>query len=40
MLHSYWQEKLADTIVELVNNYGVDGIYLDQLAAGAPSPDW
>ncbi|EDQ92033.1 uncharacterized protein MONBRDRAFT_22789 [Monosiga brevicollis MX1] len=36
----YWQTTLADTVDALVNTYGVEGVYIDQLAAAAPTPDW
>ena len=31
---------MAKTVAALVNQYGVEGVYLDQLGAGAPTPDW
>ena len=37
---SYWQETLMKTVKALVETYGVEGVYLDQLGAAAPSPDW
>eukprot|EP00730_Choanoeca_flexa_P008612 TRINITY_DN12511_c1_g1_i10.p1 TRINITY_DN12511_c1_g1~~TRINITY_DN12511_c1_g1_i10.p1 ORF type:complete len:784 (+),score=125.20 TRINITY_DN12511_c1_g1_i10:1795-4146(+) len=36
----YWQQALAKTVDALVNEYDVRGVYLDQLGAAQPSPDW
>eukprot|EP01114_Cavostelium_apophysatum_P014143 TRINITY_DN3588_c0_g1_i1.p1 TRINITY_DN3588_c0_g1~~TRINITY_DN3588_c0_g1_i1.p1 ORF type:complete len:789 (+),score=123.39 TRINITY_DN3588_c0_g1_i1:40-2367(+) len=30
---SFWQKKIANTVSELINAYGVDGTYVDQIAA-------
>lgn len=37
---SYWQDKYAGQVSRLVNLSGVSGVYIDQLAAGAPLADW
>lgn len=33
---SYWQSKISDTTETLVKTHGVDGVYLDQIAAAGP----
>ncbi|MCC7353638.1 MAG: hypothetical protein IT330_07745 [Anaerolineae bacterium] len=32
----YWQNKIASIVEELVGEYGVDGVYIDQIGAAAP----
>eukprot|EP01061_Rhynchopus_euleeides_P041274 TRINITY_DN7162_c0_g1_i2.p1 TRINITY_DN7162_c0_g1~~TRINITY_DN7162_c0_g1_i2.p1 ORF type:complete len:906 (+),score=269.64 TRINITY_DN7162_c0_g1_i2:50-2719(+) len=36
----YWQDTISDVTQELVNTYGVDGVYLDQIASAGPRPCW
>jgi len=31
----YWQDKIAQIVKRLVDEYGVDGVYIDQIAAAA-----
>jgi hypothetical protein len=33
-----WQATVANVALQLVSDFGVDGVYLDQLAAAAPAP--
>lgn len=33
---AYWQDTLADTVGELTNSFGTDGVYIDQIAAAGP----
>ena len=37
---AYWQSTYADVVRRLVVRGGVDGVYIDQLAAAAPQLDW
>ena len=37
---TYWQEKYADTVGQLVNDSHVAGVYIDQLCAASPVADW
>lgn len=37
---SYWQGKIADVVGTLVNSYGVDGVYIDQIGAAQPRLCW
>eukprot|EP01126_Amoeba_proteus_P041825 TRINITY_DN4512_c0_g1_i5.p1 TRINITY_DN4512_c0_g1~~TRINITY_DN4512_c0_g1_i5.p1 ORF type:complete len:256 (+),score=36.16 TRINITY_DN4512_c0_g1_i5:335-1102(+) len=32
----YWQNTITSVVSELVNEYGTDGVYLDQIAAAGP----
>ena len=34
----YWQKTIADVVGALVNEYGTDGVYIDQVAAAGPRP--
>ena len=34
---SYWQQKIADTVVELINVWESPGIYIDQIGASSPA---
>jgi hypothetical protein len=36
----WWQNKYRDNVDELVNGLGVDGVYIDQLAAAGPMLDF
>ena len=36
----YWQDTIAATVDTLVTNLGVDGVYIDQIAAAGPAPCW
>lgn len=36
----YWQTKLADTVDELVNDWAVDGVYIDQIGSAVPKMCW
>jgi hypothetical protein len=36
----YWQGKLADTVDELVNDWEVDGVYIDQIGSAGPKMCW
>ena len=36
----YWQNAYGDVVDRLVNDEGVDGVYLDQLGASPPVLDW
>ena len=36
----WWQERYAQVVARLVHDIGVDGVYLDQLAAAAPALDF
>jgi hypothetical protein len=31
-----WRDKVQETVMRLVSEYGVDGVYIDQVAAAAP----
>ena len=33
----YWQDKVADTVGQLVNDWGVHGVYIDQIGTLLPS---
>ena len=35
---TYWQTTIADVVGKLVNDYGTDGVYIDQVAAAGPRP--
>eukprot|EP00939_MAST-03C_sp_MAST-3C-sp1_P000922 g922.t1 len=37
---NYWQDVIADTVGNLTNTYGLDGVYVDQIAAAGPRPDF
>lgn len=37
---SYWQGKVADTVEELVMDYNVAGVYIDQIASAVPKLCW
>lgn len=37
---SYWQQKVADTIEQLVVNEHVQGVYIDQIASAIPKLCW
>lgn len=37
---TYWQEKIADTVEELVFEYGVSGVYIDQIGSAVPKLCW
>ncbi|MGQ9697559.1 MAG: DUF6259 domain-containing protein, partial [Armatimonadota bacterium] len=34
----YWQNKIADIVATLVGEYGVDGVYIDQVASAPAKP--
>jgi len=36
----YWQATIADVVGTLVQIYGTDGVYIDQIAAAVPKPCW
>jgi hypothetical protein len=36
----YWQNKIADTAAELINDWGVAGVYIDQIGASTPNMCW
>ena len=33
----YWQKIISDTSAQLVNDYGMDGVYLDEIGCAAPA---
>ncbi|MDH7570775.1 MAG: DUF6259 domain-containing protein, partial [Armatimonadota bacterium] len=33
----FWQQKMRETVLTLVRDYGVSGVYLDQITAAAPA---
>jgi hypothetical protein len=33
-------DVIASTVARLVNQYGVDGVYIDQIAIATPKPCW
>ena len=35
---SYWQDTISDVCDKLVNFYGTDGVYVDQIATATPRP--
>ena len=35
-----WQTTIAEVVDKLTNTYGVDGVYIDQIAAAGPAPCW
>ena len=37
---SYWQGKVTDTVDDLVNAWGVDGVYIDQIGSAVPKMCW
>lgn len=37
---TYWQDKTADIIETLVFDYGVSGVYIDQIASAGPKLCW
>ena len=37
---SYWQQTITDVVGTLVKGYGLDGVYIDQIAAAGPRPCW
>lgn len=37
---AYWQDTIAGVTDKLVNGYGTDGVYIDQIAAAGPRPCW
>lgn len=37
---SYWQNKIAGVVGNLVANYSVAGVYIDQIGAAAAKPCW
>jgi len=37
---SYWQDKIASTVETLVTEYGVAGVYIDQIASAGPKLCW
>ena len=36
----YWQGKISEVVSALVTGYGTEGVYIDQLSAAGPTPDW
>lgn len=36
----YWQTKIADTVEELVREYNVPGVYIDQIGSAVPKQCW
>jgi len=36
----YWQSTIGNVAQEVVQTYGTDGIYIDQIAAAGPRPCW
>lgn len=36
----YWQDVIAGTVGNLTNDYFTDGVYVDQIAAAGPRPDF
>lgn len=36
----YWQDKIASTVETLVTEYGVAGVYIDQVASAGPKLCW
>ena len=37
---AFWQQTIAKVVDQLANDYGTDGIYIDQIAAAGPRPCW
>eukprot|EP00042_Codosiga_hollandica_P051640 m.637414 g.637414 ORF g.637414 m.637414 type:complete len:289 (-) comp58319_c0_seq26:970-1836(-) len=37
---AYWQAKVSNVVSTLVDEYHADSVYIDQLAAKQPVPDW
>ena len=37
---TYWQKTISSVVGELVNKFGTDGVYIDQIAAAGPRPCW
>ena len=36
----YWQTTMSNVVGTLTNQYGTDGVYVDQVAAAGPRPCW
>ena len=34
----YWQQIITKVVDKLTNEYGTDGVYIDQIAAAGPRP--